>query len=293
MATKKDVNFVITDLDDTLWDWLEMWYKSFQPYYQRILEETGIAEELLKADFKKLHQKYGTTEMSFLFRELPSVSEKYHAIFEQGSGERRSIIHEYNSNKKNSLKVYNGVIDTLVKIKNTGAIIVGFTESNVFFTKYRLKHLGLDKILDKIYCPAEHQVPDAALKFYPEEFWDPEKTIIKELPSDTRKPNAKILNSIIDDFKADKSKAIYIGDKPEKDIAMAQQARITSVHASYGHLIDNEKYELLKEVTHWTDEELKREAAFKAALVKIEPADFVISSFSELTDIFNFIPFYE
>src|SRR4051812_16292543 len=106
MVSKREVNFVITDLDDTLWDWLEMWYMSFKPYYQRILEETGVPEEILKADFKRLHQKYGTTEMSFLYRELASVPEKYYDIFEQAVDERRSIIHEYNSNKKNSLKVY-------------------------------------------------------------------------------------------------------------------------------------------------------------------------------------------
>src|SRR5690606_17667652 len=142
----EDVNFVITDLDDTIWDWVEMWYSSFSPYLERIAVETGIEIDLLKSDFKKLHQKYGTTEISFAYKELESINPDFHPLFENSSEFSKSILHEYNSNKKNNLKMYEGVLDTLKFIKGKGAKIVAFTESNVFFTKYRIKHLMLDGI---------------------------------------------------------------------------------------------------------------------------------------------------
>ncbi|CAM4322419.1 hypothetical protein PARU111607_13735 [Palleronia rufa] len=40
---------------------------------------------------------------------------------------------------------------------------------------------------------------------------------------------------------------------------MAQDAGILDVHAAYGQAQDREQYELLKEVTHWTDQDVKRE----------------------------------
>ncbi|WP_431198982.1 hypothetical protein ACQ86K_24625 [Mucilaginibacter sp. P19] len=97
---KEDINFVITDLDDTIWDWLEMWYQSFMPYLNRIVEETGININILKKEFKALHEKYGTTEMSFIYKELPSINQSFYPIFEEVVDGKKSILHEYNSNKK-------------------------------------------------------------------------------------------------------------------------------------------------------------------------------------------------
>lgn len=287
----KDINFVITDLDDTIWDWLEMWYNSFNPYLERIVAETGINVDLLKSDFKKLHQKYGTTEISFAYKELESIAQDFYHLFENSSETIKSILHEYNSNKKNHLKMYDGVLDTLQYIKSKGSKIVAFTESNVFFTKYRIKHLLLDGIIDVIYSPEGNDIPSSVSKYYDDDYWEPEITIIKQLPKDTRKPNAAILETIIKDFNASKEKSIYIGDKLDRDILMAQQAEITSVHASYGHQIDGVKYNLLVDVTHWTNEDVIREQQFKNKKIKVKDADYVIKSFTDLQNIFNYIKF--
>lgn len=72
---------------------------------------------------------------------------------------------------------------------------------------------------------------------------------------------------------------------------MAQQAGITSIHAEYGHIINSTSYELLKEVTHWTNEDVQREADFKNQKKDIKQADFTISKFDELLNLFNYIPF--
>lgn len=287
----KDINFVITDLDDTIWDWLEMWYMSFYPYLERIAIETGIDKDLLKSDFKKLHQKYGTTEISFAYKELESIDSDFYHLFENSSEISKNILHEYNSNKKNNLKMYEGVLDTLKFIKSKGAKIVAFTESNVFFTKYRIKHLMLDGVIDVIYSPEGDDIPSSVYQHYNEDFWNPKTTHIKKLPKDTRKPNAEILETIIKDFNASKEKSIYIGDKLDRDILMAQQAEITSVHASYGHKVDGDKYELLVSVTHWTDEDVIREQNFKNQLVEVKNADYVINSFPDLREIFNYTKF--
>lgn len=288
----KNVNFVITDLEDTIWNWLEMWHNSFTPYLERIVRDTSIDIEVLKAEFKTLHQRYGTTEMSFAYKELPSITEVFYPLFETTPTGGKNILHEYNSNKKNNLRLYDGVLETLKYIKSKGAIIVAFTESSVFFTKYRIKHLNLDGIIDVIYSPEGYNIPDSVYKHYDDDFWNPKLTKIKSLPKDTRKPNAEILWTILNDFGADKESSIYIGDKLDRDILMAQQAGVTNVYAEYGHVIDGAKYSLLVDVTHWTDEDVIRERNFKNQKIATPKPDYTVSSFNQIKDLFNFTKFY-
>ena len=290
---QKRVNFVVTDLDDTIWDWLSMWHGSFNPFLERISKELNIEVAQLKNDFKQLHQKYGTTEASFIIEELKLLTaeqrEKVYADVPNG----KSIIHEYYSNKKKGVKLYDGVLKTLTTIKGKGAMIVGFTESHSFYTKYRLKIVNLDGLIDCIYAPVDMGLPESFKKYYPEGYWEPEKTDFRYLSRSVKKPNAEILEIILKDFEAKKENTLYIGDKLDRDVYMAQQAGITSVYAQYGHKIVGAEYDLLREVTHWTQEDVDREIKFKNDFQgKTVTPDVVLpNSFQELEDHFTFYEF--
>lgn len=290
---KKDlINVVITDLDDTIWDWLKMWYSSFEPYLSRISTELEIDIEDLKKDFKKIHQTYHSTEASFIYDELETLSDNQKQRFILASNKQKSILHEYYSLKKNNLLLYDGVYDTLKDLKSKGTLIIGFTESNAFFTKYRLKHLGLDGLIDYIYAPIDKDVPESVNIYYEEGFWEPKKTEFRYLSPGTKKPAPEILEIIIRDFGIDKKKVIYIGDKLIKDISMANEAGVISVHAEYGEKIATNEYALLREVTHWTDEEVEKEKSFREKHQETALADFTLKkSFKELYKYFNFESF--
>jgi phosphoglycolate phosphatase-like HAD superfamily hydrolase len=269
-----------------------MWYNSFNPYLERISKEFNVDIESLKKDFKNIHKNYGTTEASFIYEELACLTQSQKLNFNKESLLSKSILHEYYSNKKNNLILYESVLDTLKRIKASGAMIVGFTESNAFFTKYRIKTLNLDGILDCVYSPIDTGVPSNVYKHYSEDHWEPSITEIRYLPKATRKPNSEILEVILKDFGANKQDSIYIGDKLDRDIFMAQQASVTSVYAKYGHVIDTHQYELLRDVTHWTDEDVKREIDFKEKFHANPKPDYILTdSFSELNNYFNFNPF--
>jgi phosphoglycolate phosphatase-like HAD superfamily hydrolase len=292
MNIKRKVNFVVTDLDDTIWDWLLMWYNSFEPYLRRISNEFNVDIEVLKKDFKEIHQKYGSGEFSFVYHELKSLSQAQKDTFDKSDHKKKSIIHEYNSLKKNNLVLCNGVLKTLKKIKENGALIVGFTESNAFFTKYRIKHLELDGLLDCVYAPVDMGIPDNVYKYYSEEFWQPDITEMRYLPKSVIKPAPEILEIILKDFNANKESTIYIGDKLDKDISMANVASITSVYAQYGHKIETKEYELLRDVTHWTEKDVQREKDFKEEHKNNPLANYTLEkSFDELTKHFSFFPF--
>ena len=292
-ANKKTriVSLVITDLDDTIWDWLGMWYNSFQPYFNNIQKLAGIKPSELKSDFKRLHQKYNTSEVSFAYKELKTLSRKHKREIGRENS-KPSIIHQYYKDKKENLRLCEGVKETLYELKAKGVKLIGFTESNSFYTKYRIKTLDLDGIFDKIYTPDDHGLPSSVKRYYRDEYRESVFTDYNVLPKDTKKPNPKMLLQIIKDVGGNIEKAIYVGDKLDRDVYMANQAGITSVYAKYGNNIEDKSYGLLREVTQWKDNDVNREIEFKKNIknLKINP-DFEINNFAEILDNFQFAEF--
>ncbi len=293
---QRNVSLVITDLDDTIWDWFAMWYNSFNPYFERISKTYSIEKEDLLKDFRNLHVTYHTSECSYIYQELKTLDKNQDlSEFERDKKELPSILHDYYSNKKSNLKLYDGVYETLLELKKRGVRIVGFTESQIFYTKYRLKHLGLDGLFDVVYTIEDHILPDTVTKKYEDDYWDPAETEIKTLAKKIKKPNGKILKEIILEQKAAINNTIYIGDKLDRDVYMAEKAGVFSVHAAYGKNIGTAEYELLKAVSHWSDEEIKREDDFRKSFKRaaIKPDLVLNNSFSEILNKFDFSEFAE
>jgi phosphoglycolate phosphatase len=189
-------------------------------------------------------------------------------------------------------KLYDGVVDTLNYIRETGAIIVGFTESQFYYTTQRIRTLGLDGLLTHLYSTEDRgTIPIDSMRRFPVEKYELKKTKTSVLPTNSKKPDSSLLLSILSNLKADILEAIYIGDDLGKDVSMANSAKVTSVHAKYGVAHRDSRYQLLVEVTHWTDEDVKRQAAMTEK--QVQP-DFVLEeSFSQLRDNFMFSPYEE
>ena len=71
MLIKKSV--LITDLDNTLFDWVELWLNCFSTMLDGIVEISGIPKEQLIPEIAAVHQRHGTSEYSFLIEEIPSL----------------------------------------------------------------------------------------------------------------------------------------------------------------------------------------------------------------------------
>src|SRR5579859_3682228 len=77
-VVKQRVSTVITDLDNTLFDWVAIWHHSFKAMLDRLVEDSGIRQDILEGDFKEIFQRHGTSEYAFAIEELPSLR-KLHA----------------------------------------------------------------------------------------------------------------------------------------------------------------------------------------------------------------------
>jgi FMN phosphatase YigB (HAD superfamily) len=62
---------LITDVDNTLLDWQDLWYQTFSAMIAKVIEISGLDQETLYAECSVIHQKYGTSEYSRLLGELP------------------------------------------------------------------------------------------------------------------------------------------------------------------------------------------------------------------------------
>ena len=289
---KKRVSIVITDLDDTLWNWLEIWYRPFRAMLDRLVEDSGVSRERLIKDFKEVHTAHGTSEYAFAISELPSLQEKH------PGGDLASIygaaIDAYRAERDKVLKLFPGVRGTLEAIRAKGTLIVGYTESMAFYTRYRLRKLGLDRVLDYLYSPADHELPEGKtredIRRHSPDHYELRGTIHRHTPPGKQKPSAEVLLDIIRDLGADASQAIYVGDKLVKDVAMAQAAAVTDVHAAYGEAHERKEYELLRQVTHWTPAAVEEEKVTTAD--DVTPTHVLASSFVELLEVFEFAPFH-
>ncbi len=282
---------LITDVDNTLFNWVEIWYQPFRAMLDVLVHESGLSEEVLIPEIKKIHQKYGTSEYAFLIKEIPSLR-KNDTDMDLAS-KYQNAIDAYREARRSVIKLYPTVWETLLNLKSKGCLLVAYTESMKYYTNYRIRKLNLDEIIDYIYSPPDHELPSdpKEIRKYPEEHYEYKLTLHRELPPNELKPNPKVLLDIIDGIGATPSECIYVGDSLMKDVAMAQDARVTDVYVKYGAAQHTEAYDLLKKVTHWTDEQVEKEKEINEGRTVIP--SYSIDSYADLLNLFNFVQFSE
>ena len=255
MAQKR---VLITDVDNTLLDWQDLWYHTFSAMTEKVIEISGVDPESLYAECSIIHQKYGTSEYSRLLEELPCLRGLYG---DQLSTVMAPAIDAFREARRRVLQLYPSVEETLKTLKAEGVLIAAFTESKAFYTNYRFRKLGLDGLVDYLYSPEDHSMPDETpgTRYYPPDTYIFKHTVHHYTPEDEVKPNPDILLQIISDLGASVDEVVYVGDNILKDVFMARQANVTDVHALYGASQHKPEYELLRKVTHWTPEMVERE----------------------------------
>lgn len=293
VESMKAINVVIMDLDDTLWDWVGIWHSSFKAMLDRLEQDSGIQREQLIKDFRSVFRKHGTTEYAFAIEELPSLQEKHKG--QDLTLVYKGAIKKYRFARSAVLCTYPTVPETLETLRNKGVLLVGYTESMSFYTRYRLRKLGVDNALDYLYSPQDHALPENVdtrkIRRYPAEHYCLRGVVHRFTPADKLKPSPEVLRNILEDIGAHPDRVVYLGDKLHKDVAMAQKAGVIDVWAKYGESKDRPEYELLRKVTHWSDKVVQEEK--NTSVEDIKPTFILRNYFSELLEYFEFAPFLD
>ncbi len=285
---KQVVSVIITDLDNTLFDWFEVWYQCFAPMLDALAKTSGINKDVLIPEIKAIHEAHRTSEYAFLIEELPSLQKQHPGqdltkIYDDA-------IHQFRKARLKYLKLYPGVMDTLRALKDEGTLIVAYTESMGFYTNDRIRRLELDGVIDIVYSPEDHDLPPGMsaeqIRKYPAEHYMLKYSKSRHTPKGEIKPNREILLDIIKDVGVHPIQVIYIGDSLVKDVRMAQLAGVTSVYARYGKSHTKEEYNLLRDVTHWTSEDVATEK--KLTETDVVPSFTIDGGFSQILALFRF-----
>lgn len=288
-----DKILAVFDFDNTLFDWVHVWHTCFSAMMVEVERKTGLSVEDLAAEIRPVHQSHGTSEYAFLLEALPSL--QAHLGGRKTSEVFEDAIRAFRSTRKRELKLYPTVAETLLSIKGSGARIAIYTESQSFYSFYRLKRLGLDGVVDRIYTPPDHDLPERFLenggRHYNRDYYQLRYSEHRHTPAGELKPNPDLLTQIISDFGVPKGQAVYIGDSRQKDVAMAKDAGVEYAWAAYGEAQDTQAYELLKLLTHWSDDDVEREARIRQRDVE---ADVVLDkSLSQVLDHYLFSEYHQ
>jgi FMN phosphatase YigB (HAD superfamily) len=274
---------LITDLDNTLYDWVTFFARSFAAMVDALVDELGFDRDDVLDEFRAVHRQLGDSEQPFALLELPCIRERF------GHLDRLALKHQldgplraFNTERKRQLKLYASVSETLAKLEDSGVIIVGHTEAIKANAYYRLGKLGIAShfrrlyVLESSYCG--HPDPGRAAELRPPD------DIIHVLSRSRRKPNPEVLLEICRGEGVTTGEAFYVGDSLTRDIGMAEAAGVTAIWARYGTVYDPRLWETLVRVSHWTDLDIQREAELKQRQGSVQP-DYTIDSFGELVSV--------
>jgi phosphoglycolate phosphatase-like HAD superfamily hydrolase len=291
MSGAPSVSVLVTDLDNTLWDWFAIWHAGFSSLLDSLIAESGVDRSTLEAEIRAVHQANRTSEYApeLLLPLLPSIG---------GDGDRDALlnryndsIHAYHSGRKNALALYPGVRATLTRIREAGTLVIAYTESQAFVTSQRILKLGLDGIIDFLYSPPDHDLPPEVslgdLRRYADENYELKKTEHLHTPEGERKPSPGVLKTILNGVEADLAMTAYVGDSRMKDVTMAKSVGIFDVWARYGEVQAHPGYPLLRRVSHWPDQDVQKEQRIEEEN-SIEPRYVLATGFTELLDTFMF-----
>lgn len=134
-------SLLITDVDNTLFDWQRLWFETFSAMINRVLEISGVDKETLYRECSIIHQKYGTSEYSHVLQELPCLLSRYG---ENVMENMRPAVEAFRDARKKCLSLYPSVAETLEELRARNVVVAAYTESKAFYTSYRFRKLGLD-----------------------------------------------------------------------------------------------------------------------------------------------------
>lgn len=285
-ALNPRIRLLISDLDNTLYDWLSFFVPSFYAMVDVAASELGVDRERLLDELRAVHRHYGSSEHPYALLETQTVKARYGWAT---PAQRKEILDPafkaFNAARKAMLRLYPSVSEGLRAIRLSGTRVVAYTESVVYNVVHRLELLQVLDQIDFVYAPSGRGGLGSVLGQPPRRPLPMHK--IRLLPPDHRKPNPAVLLSICREQDADPAATLYVGDSLIRDIAMANRAGVRSAWARYGAPADQSLWHRLVRVTHWTEADVADEARLRNECRDAKP-DVEIDSFADLLRAFDF-----
>jgi len=278
---------VVTDLDNTLYPWVDYVVPSLEAMVDSLVETTGQPRIAIVQALKAVYTKYESNEYPFAIQESALF-----APYEQDFDSFNELVirpaaRAFKAARERYLRPYPGVVETLAAIRQRGLELVALTDAPRNAAELRVKWLGLDGQLDALYTQPGYPLPthvDARIRRREAEGHYRSRTRVVELPREAEKPSPAGLSRILADLGLRGEEVAVVGDNVAKDMSAAAACGALGIWAEYGTYVSAEYRERLAVISaravtrrHLADEPGRRPARWPLA----------ISSFAQVLDVLD------
>ncbi len=267
---------LFTDLDNTLYNWVDYFAPSFRAMVHALAPKFQITEESFINELKDIYKTKGTLEYLPVLQEIKIFQE----LPPQKKAEYLQLAKvSFGRARRKNLMAYDGVISTLKNLHESGVTIIAVTNAPSYFGELRLKKLGIDKYFYGIAAWEGKELPkgfnlESSQSNYIQRRW--------EFTKEELKPNPFAYLRIISDLNISHKTTYVIGDSISKDLNPAKAIGAITIWAKYGTTFEKKNFETLLTITHWDTQDVKTAYEEKP----VEP-DYIVDSFSELNNIID------
>lgn len=281
------IALVVTDLDNTLYDWVTFFVKSFYRMVESASALLDVSQDVLLDQLQQVHQHYRDSEYPFALLETRIVQERFSGLSRLELKQRLDpAFRSFNEARNQTLTLYPTVLETLSYLRNQGVTVVGHTEASAPNAFFRLRKLGCLPFISRLYAlehlGEDHPVVEKSLRF------QEGRDLVHFLKANQRKPNPSILLTICKEYDVPTEQTLYIGDSVSRDISMAKEARTWSALAEYGLRFDKSIWARLVRVTHWSADDIRLNEEMRKSNAQTK-ADVVLDTqFAQIREHFSF-----
>lgn len=281
------ISLVVTDLDNTLYDWVTFFVSSFYRMVDSATELLGVERETLLDQLQAVHKHYHDSEYPFALLETEIVRARFAGSTRLELKQRLDpAFHAFNEARDQSLRLYSHVHETLAHLRSAGTVVVGHTEASAPNAFFRLRKLECLPFVSRLYAlehlGEDHPVIEKNLRF------QDDRERVHFLRADQRKPNPAILLTICQEYGVSPFEVLYVGDSISRDIGMAKEAGTWSAFAEYGLRYDKTLWTKLVRVTHWSDEDVRRNEEARRMYAHVKPDVVLNDHFGQILEHFSF-----
>lgn len=252
---KKPIELIVTDIDNTVFDWITYYVHAFETLIKTVSDIVGVSEDILMQESSVVFEAERSTEYPFLIQELPSVNKHFgnnveallRDCVEPG---RKAFLKE----AAPFLKTYAGVIETLTALKQQKPElpIAALTDAPRYVAMWKLNKLGILNFFDAVYGLGDPRIPVNEVS---KQIKVDQEILVKHLqrsnfgfsgkvrtlPDEYEKPGVRGFKTILMDFGFEelgtRERVLWIGDHPVKDIGLGHAMGVTTCFASYGNSV--------------------------------------------------------
>ncbi|MBX7098226.1 MAG: HAD family hydrolase [Myxococcaceae bacterium] len=291
---KSDVRLVVTDMDNTLYSWIDYIVPAVEAMVSATERATQWPRVKVVQALKAVYSKHESNEYPFALQE----SAIFEAFPDFGSFDKLVIEPArmaFAEARKKYLKPYKTVVQTLVELKKRGLPVVALTDAPRNPAEQRAKRMELDQHLTALYTlpgftfPATPEgeklvAPDIQQKEARGEYRAACPVI--ELPRDAEKPNPKGFLQICRTYGVEAQQVVYVGDSLKKDVGMAQAVGAIDCWAEYGTYVSLEYRERLDIISAAAITRRHASSVFESGEKPQKPTH-ALSNFGQVLDVID------